>query len=94
MLSRLRERLHMKRFTLSLLVCLAALSAQGQDSPDIRRAKDSAKAAKPEASKPADQRASIAPQAKRANERDRAIDEFVPSEEIPAEQAVAFPADI
>jgi hypothetical protein len=71
-----------------------ALPAQSQEVPDVEQATNGTRTAKPEASKLPSQPSSAAPRADRASERERIADEFIPSEEVSADQAVAFPGDI
>jgi hypothetical protein len=69
-----------------------ALPAQSQEPPDVEQATKATENAKSEAAKLPSQ--SSASRAKRARKRERLVDEFIPSEEVSADQAVAFPADM
>ena len=84
----------MKHLALRLILCLMALPAQSQEPPDVEQAANPTRTANPKASKLPSQPSSAAPRADRASERERLADEFIPSEEVSADQAVAFPADM
>ncbi len=88
------ERTQMKHLALRLLLCLMALPAQSQEPPDVEQAANPTRTADPKASKRPDQPSSVVSRVDRASERERLADEFIPSEEVSADQAVAFPGDI
>jgi hypothetical protein len=82
----------MKRIVLSLMVSLAILAALGQEPPATEPHQVRSEAR--EAQKSIDRSPSTAKTDGRRKPAEDLADEFVPSEEISADHAVSFPADI
>jgi len=80
-----KEILMKPRHLLFGLLAIGALAAAGDQAPPPGESRPPQEA--PGSSKPA-------PTAKPTPDPEKQLEEFVPSEEVPAEQAVAFPVDI
>jgi len=82
------------RNLLFLLLAVGAIAAAGDQAPGSEPARPKESAPAPKEANAPDVEATPAPKPTPSADAEEQLEEFVPTEKVPADEAVAFPVDI